>query len=144
MQLTTYTDYALRVLIYLALAEDRLVTIAEMSKAYGISSNHLRKVVHHLAQNGWIMTTRGRQGGLQLAHAPAAILLGAVVRQTEPHFHLSECFDATTNRCPITPACGLGAILHEAQSAFLGVLDSYTLADAVGQKSALLPLLSLR
>lgn len=144
MQLTTYTDYALRVLMYLAVADDRLVTIAELSKAYDISHNHLRKIVHQLAQQGWITTVRGRHGGLHLAHAPQRIPLGAVVRQTEPHWHLVECFDASTNRCPITPACGLGAILHDAQGAFLAVLDRYTLADAVAQKSALLPLLLLQ
>jgi Rrf2 family nitric oxide-sensitive transcriptional repressor len=88
MQLTTYTDYALRVLIYLAVYDDRLVTIADITNAYGISKNHLMKIVHHLAQRGWITTTRGRRGGVRLAHPPTDISLGTVVQETEPHFHL--------------------------------------------------------
>lgn len=141
MQLTTYTDYALRVLIYLAVNDDRLVTIADITKAYGISKNHLMKIVHHLAQGGWITTTRGRRGGLRLARPPQTIALGTVVRETEPRFHLVECFDPATNRCPITPACGLANVLHTAQAAFLAVLDDYTLADIVTQKQALAQLL---
>jgi Rrf2 family nitric oxide-sensitive transcriptional repressor len=141
MQLTTYTDYALRVLIYLAVYDDRLVTIADITNAYGISKNHLMKIVHHLARRGWITTTRGRRGGVRLAHPPTDISLGTVVRETEPHFHLVECFDPAANCCPITPACGLAGVLHEAQEAFLAVLNRYTLADIVTQKQALAQLL---
>ena len=141
MQLTTYTDYALRVLVYLAVHDDRLATIAEMTTAYGISKNHLMKIVHHLAQLGLIETIRGRNGGMRLAPRPNAIKIGEVVCQTEPHFQLVECFNATTNRCPITPACGLASIFHEAQEAFLAVLNRYTLADIVEQKSELVQLL---
>lgn len=141
MQLTTYTDYALRVLIYLAVHEDRLVTIAEITNAHGISKNHLMKIVHQLAQHGWIATTRGRRGGMRLAHPPQAISLGTVVRQTEPHFYLVECFNPATNRCPITPACGLAEVLREAQEAFFAVLDRYTVADIVTRKRELAQLL---
>jgi Rrf2 family nitric oxide-sensitive transcriptional repressor len=141
VQLTTYTDYALRVLIYLAVHDDQLVTIAEITKAYGISKNHLMKIVHHLAQQGWITTLRGRRGGLRLAQAPGTISLGAVVRETEPHFRLVECFDPAANRCPIAPACELAAVLHDAQEAFLVVLDRSTLADIVTRKRELTGLL---
>ena len=141
MQLTAYTDYALRVLMYLAVYDDRLVTIAEMTTAYGISKNHLMKVVHHLGQLGLITTTRGRNGGIELAHPPHTIWLGDVVRQTEPHFHLVECFNEAINRCPITPACGLASVISEAHEAFLVALDRYSLADIVERKSELVHLL---
>jgi Rrf2 family nitric oxide-sensitive transcriptional repressor len=137
MQLTSYTDYALRVLIYLALHDDRLVTIAEMASAYGISKNHLMKIVHQLGQHGFIETVRGRGGGLRLRQSPAQLALGQVVRQMEPHFNLVECFDPTTNRCPITPVCGLTHVLVEARDAFMTVLDRYTLADLIPDKPAL-------
>jgi Rrf2 family nitric oxide-sensitive transcriptional repressor len=141
MQLTAYTDYALRILIYLAVNKERLVTIADIAQAYGISKNHLMKIVHHLAQRGWITTTRGRRGGLRLAHPPHTVSLGTLVRATEPHFALVECFDPVANRCPLTPTCDLAAVLHQAQAAFLAVLDTYTLADIVRQKRPLAQLL---
>ena len=141
MQLTAYTDYALRILIYLAVHEERLVTIADIAQAYGISKNHLMKIVHHLAQRGWITTRRGRRGGLRLAHPPQTVSLGTLVRETEPHFALVECFDPVANRCPLTPTCDLAAVLHQAQAAFLAVLDTYTLADIVRQKRPLAQLL---
>lgn len=140
MQLTTYTEYALRVLIYLAVHDDRLSTINEITQAYGISKNHLVKVVHHLSQRGWVITTQGRGGGIRLANSPEAICLGAVVRDTEPQFHMAECFDAATNQCPITPACGLAGVLHQAQDAFLSVLDQASLADVMQQKATLIQL----
>jgi Rrf2 family nitric oxide-sensitive transcriptional repressor len=141
MQLTTYTDYALRVLMYLAIHDDRLVTIAEMASAYGISKNHLMKIVYQLGQAGFIETVRGRGGGLRLHQSPGHVALGHVVRQMEPHFTIVECFDATTNRCPITPACGLSHVLGEARDAFLAVLDRYTLADLIQNQPALALLL---
>ena len=144
MQLTAYTDYSLRVLIYLAVHEDRLSTIAEMASVYKISKNHLMKIVHQLGQEGFIETVRGRGGGLRLGHAPSRVKLGDVVRQMEPHFNVVECFNASTNCCPITPACGLSHILGEARDAFLAVLDRYTLADIIQEKSALTQLLRVR
>jgi Rrf2 family nitric oxide-sensitive transcriptional repressor len=141
VQLTAYTDYALRILIYLAVYDDRLVTIADIAQAYGISNNHLMKIVHHLAQRGWITTTRGRRGGLRLAHPPHTVSLGTLVRETEPHFDLVECFDPVANRCPIMPICDLAAVFNKAQAAFLAVLDTSTLADIVKQKRALARLL---
>ncbi len=144
MQLTTYTEYALRVLIYLAAHDDRLVTINEMTKGYGISKNHLMKVVHRLSQRGWIATTQGRGGGVRLAHPPDSTCLGGVVRDMEPQFHMAECFDATTNQCPITSACGLAGVLYEAQEAFLAVLDRCSLADVMQEKVTLVQLLGER
>ena len=141
MQLTAYSDYALRVLMYLAVHEKRLVTIAEMATAYGISKNHLMKVVHQLGQVGFIETVRGRGGGLRLGQSPATLPLGQIVRRMEPHFNIVECFDPMTNRCPITPACGLAPVLVEARDAFLSVLDRYTLADLISDRHALARLL---
>jgi Rrf2 family nitric oxide-sensitive transcriptional repressor len=141
MQLTTYTDYALRVLMYLAVHDDRLVTIAEMASAYDISKNHLMKIVYQLGQHGFIETVRGRGGGLRLGQTPERVALGEVVRRMEPHFNLVECFDPTTNRCPILPACGLSHVLVEASDAFLAVLDRYTLADLIPDRHALAQLL---
>jgi len=144
MQLTAYTDYALRVLIYLAVHEERWVTITEMAIVYGISKNHLMKIVHQLGQQGFIETLRGRHGGLRLAHPPDHLYLGEVVRQTEPHFHIVECFHSPTNRCPVTPGCRLASALGEARDAFLAVLDRYTLADIIQEKQALAQLLKLQ
>jgi len=141
MQLTTHTDYALRVLMYLAVHDERLVTIAEMALAYQISKNHLMKIVYQLGQLGFIETVRGRSGGLRLGQAPERVSLGEVVRQMEPHFDMVECFDPATNRCPILPACGLSHVLLEARNAFLIVLDRYTLADLIPNPHALAQLL---
>ncbi len=142
MQLTNFTDYSLRVLMYLAAKGERLATISEVAEAYGISRNHLVKVVHNLALQGFISTLRGQGGGMRLARPPHLIVIGEVVRRTEPAFHL-ECFDPATNRCRIDPACNLRHILAGAYGAFLAALDGYTLADAVSDPSAVARLFSL-
>ena len=129
MQLTRFSDYSLRVLLYLATHQDRLVSIREVSRAYGVSHHHLVKVVQRLLEKELIASTRGRGGGLRLNRPPAAINIGALVRATEPHFDLVECFDRATNTCPIDSACGLKGVLRNAQAAFLKVLDDRTLAD---------------
>jgi Rrf2 family nitric oxide-sensitive transcriptional repressor len=129
VQLTYFSDYALRLLIYLGAHADRLVSIQEVSRAYGISQHHLVKVVQLLVENGLVATTRGRRGGMRLNLAPEQIRVGELVRLTEPHFHLVECFDTTTNTCPIEPACGLKGVFQQAGRAFLEVLDAHTLAD---------------
>lgn len=142
MQLTLYTDYSLRVLIYLGLRQDRLATISEIARCYGISRNHLVKVVHNLSQHGYIKTTRGKGGGLVLARDPEQINIGDVVRHTEIGFDIVECFNPATSACPIVPACALRRVLREATSAFMTVLDGYTVADVLrnrGQLAALLP-----
>ena len=135
MQLTRYTDYSLRVLAYLSLKNDCAVTISEIANYYDISRNHLVKVVHHLASTGFINTTRGKGGGIRLAHKPESICIGDVVRQTEPNFDIVECFNHTNQPCVIEPLCALKMSLHEASQSFLAVLDKYTLADAVKNNS---------
>lgn len=129
MHLTLHADYSLRVLLYLAARPERLVSTQEVSEAYGISKNHLVRVVQALGKHGFVEVRPGRSGGLTLARAPSEISLGQVFRVTEPDFHLVECFDRQTNTCPIAPACGLKGMLFEARDAFLAVLDKYTLAD---------------
>ena len=131
MQLTLYTDYSLRVLIYLGINPQRLGTITDIAQSYGISRNHLVKVVHNLATQGYINTSRGRGGGITLARPATEINIGDVVRHTEVNFHLVECFDRERNTCPIAAACILKGALHEAQQAFMAVLDRYTLADVL-------------
>ena len=130
MRLTTFSDYALRVLMYAAAASDRLITIEETAKTYGVSRGHLMKVVNILTRTGHLKGVRGRAGGFTLANAPEAINLGAVLRATEPDFALVECFGAD-NHCIVTRRCQLPNVLNEALSAFVQTLDRYTLADLV-------------
>lgn len=142
MRLTAYTDYALRVLMFLAVRPEPKPTIGEIAKAHGISRNHLMKVAYELGQAGLIETVRGNRGGLRLKRPAAEIGLGEVVRQTEPDLNLVPCFaQQGADCCVITPACGLRAALHRARAAFLDVLDQYSLADLVQNREALLPLL---
>jgi Rrf2 family transcriptional regulator, nitric oxide-sensitive transcriptional repressor len=138
MRLTTFSDYALRVLMYAAAAGDRLVTIEETAKTYGVSRGHLMKVVNILTRSGYIRAVRGRSGGFTLAMAPEAINLGAVVRATEPDFALAECF-APGSACIITRRCKLPEVLNEALNAFIGTLDRYTLADLMLAKRDFVP-----
>ncbi len=128
MRLTTMTDYALRLLMYVAQHPDRLCTIAEITRAYGISEAHLMKITHQLGLQGWIETVRGKGGGMRLAHAPQDINLGAVVRGIEPDFLLVECF-ATGNACVLTGSCRLTGILDGALRNFLAHLDGFALSD---------------
>ncbi|MCG3195697.1 MAG: Rrf2 family transcriptional regulator [Candidatus Omnitrophica bacterium] len=129
MQLTLRADYSLRVLLYLAVHPGRLVPTSEIAAAYGISNNHLVKVVLLLSHEGYIRSHRGRLGGNELALDPEAINLGEVLRRVEPDFKVVECFDEGTNTCPILPVCGLKVALAKAVEAFLQVVDRYTLAD---------------
>lgn len=140
MQLTLYTDYSLRVLIFLRLHDDRKVTISEIADAYGISKNHLMKVVQQLANEGFVDSSRGRGGGLTLARPPVEINLADVVRRMEPSMAVVECFDEARNTCPIAPACDLQHVLGKAQQAFMATLEDYTLAD-IGKQQAQLRLL---
>jgi Rrf2 family nitric oxide-sensitive transcriptional repressor len=131
MRLTTYTDYALRTLMYLAVNRERLVTIQDIATLHSISKNHLTKVVHHLGQLGMVATVRGRNGGLKLGWEPVDINIGAVVRQTETDFHMAECFHREDNRCVYASACVLEDVLGEATAAYLKVLDGVSLQDLV-------------
>lgn len=130
MRITSYTDYALRVLIYLAADPDRKTTIGEIAATFDISKNHLMKVVHQLSRLGHIESVRGKNGGLRLQRPPVDINLGALFRQTETDLSLVECF-TDTNTCRITPMCELKHILAEAQRAFISTLENYSLADLV-------------
>ncbi|CAN7556542.1 Rrf2 family transcriptional regulator [Rossellomorea sp. LjRoot5] len=132
MRLTLYTDYSLRVLIFLASKpKDELSNIKEIANAYSISKNHLMKVTYELGKMGMIETIRGRNGGIRLAQATDDINIGKLVRATEEDFHLVECFDAANNSCIITPVCGLKHVLGKALNAYLSVLDEYTLSDLI-------------
>lgn len=137
MRLTSFTDYSLRVLMYLATDPDRRATIAEIAAAFDISRNHLMKVVQFLGQAGWLANVRGRAGGIELAHAPEDINIGGVVRATEGDPLPAECFDRANNTCGIVRACKLKGVLAEAVEAFNEVLDQYTLADLVANRNAL-------
>lgn len=143
MRLTVYTDYSLRVLMYLALHSERLPTIAEIAATHGVSKSHLMKVVYELGQAGFVETVRGRGGGLRLGREPGKIGLGDVVRHSEPDMDLVPCFASTVTVCAIQPACKLRSVLHEAGQAFLEVLDRYTLTDLVANKEQLTALLAL-
>ncbi|MBV2150654.1 Rrf2 family transcriptional regulator [Sphingobium sp. AS12] len=132
MQLTRHTDYALRVLIHLAAAPKGRATIPQIADAYGLSRNHLMKVVHGLAQGGFIATQRGRGGGFTLAREPQEISIGAVVRHSEPDMRMADC-----GACAIRPSCGLAGILAQAAAAFLAVLDRHSLSDATRDQAGL-------
>ena len=130
MQLTRFSDYGLRTLIFLALRPNALASIEEVASAYQISENHLTKVVHHLAQTGLIETQRGRNGGMRLARPAADIGIGDVVRATESSIALVECLGG--HACVIKGPCRLQTIMEEAQNAMLAVFDRYSLADIAG------------
>lgn len=135
MRLTTYTDYTLRVLIYLAGHRDSLPTIEAIAASHGISKNHLTKVVHRLALLGLVETFRGRNGGVRLGREPADINIGAVVRSSEPNFYMAECFAEGISSCRLAPRCTLKDALGNATAAYLAVLDSFTLSDLVSTGS---------
>ena len=129
MRLTTFTDYCLRVLIYLAAEPDRRATIAEIASSFEISESHLTKVVHQLGRKGWVATVRGKGGGVALAMSASRIIVGDVVRAMEGELVPAECFG--TDACAIARVCRLREVLTEAVEAFQEVLDRYTLADLV-------------
>lgn len=128
MQLTQYTDYSLRVLIYLGLHGDSLVTINDIADCYDISRNHLVKVAHQLGKFGYIETQRGKNGGIRLRLAPSEINIGEVVRHCEENLTIVECF-SEAGSCAITPSCRLRGVLREALNSFMRVLDGYSLQD---------------
>ena len=142
MRLTAYTDFSLRVLMYLALHPDRRPTIAEIAERYGISKAHLMKVVYQLGLMGYVETIRGKGGGLTLARRLEDITVGEIVRRTEPDMALVACFEAGEPTCVIAPACRLKGKLGEARAAFLKVLDDCTLAEVMGNRPALEVLLA--
>jgi len=142
MRLTVYTDYCLRVLMYVALHSQRRPTIGEIASTYGISKNHVMKVVHQLGVAGYVETLRGQSGGMRLARPPETIILGEVVRRTEPDLALMPCFDEPNGICVLIPACKLRRALQQARAAFLAVLDEHSLADLVENGDVLQGLLA--
>ena len=141
MELTKFSDYSLRLLIYLGLHPNRLVSINEVAQAYGISRNHLVKVVVHLAQLELLQTVRGKNGGLRLAKPPEQINIGVLVRQTETSLALLECFDPATNSCRISSCCALKGVMKQALQAFFQELDKHTLLELLGNHAQLRSLL---
>ncbi|MEH6941803.1 Rrf2 family transcriptional regulator [Bacillus sp. JJ722] len=129
MRLTSYTDYSIRVLLYLHIHDNQLSTIQDIANAYGISKNHLMKIIYNLGKLGYIETIRGRNGGIRLAKSPSEINIGKLVRETEEDFNIVECFSKDHDTCPITSLCTLKGVLNQAMYAFLKVLDGYTLDD---------------
>jgi Rrf2 family nitric oxide-sensitive transcriptional repressor len=127
MRLTTYTDYALRTLMYLAANRDRMVTIKDIADKHDIAKNHLTKVVHQLGILGFVESLRGRNGGIKLGKEPGQINIGTVVRSTEPDFYMAECFDPKKNHCILSTNCVLKDVLYTATKAYLAVLDGVTL-----------------
>jgi Rrf2 family nitric oxide-sensitive transcriptional repressor len=141
MRLTTFTDYSLRVLMYIAAREDGRTTIADVAAAFSISENHLTKVVHFLGKCGFLSNARGGGGGLRLAMPARSISFGCVVRVAEGAIRPAECFDATPGACTIARVCRLRGVLSEAVQAFYGVLEQYTLEDLVAERRPLAKIL---
>jgi len=142
MRLTLHTDFALRVLIQVALNGGKLTTIQDIAESFDISRQHLMKVVNDLSQKGYLDTVRGRNGGIRLDREPREINIGQVVRDTEDKLDVIGCLE-TKGYCQIERVCVLRGALHEATNAFLGVLDGYTLADLIRPHRALSALLML-
>lgn len=146
MRLTDYTDYSLRVLLYLAVRGAGLSTIQDISHAYGISKNHLMKVVQELGERGWVETVRGRNGGLRIAEHTRTLTVGEVVRATESDFALVSCLpdqQGVQRPCVITPQCRLRGALQAASNAFLAELDRYTIGEVAEPQGPLAALLGL-
>lgn len=143
MKLTAFTDYSLRVLIYLASQPSQRVTIARIATSFDISEHHLVKVVHFLGKQGWLTNVRGKGGGLELGERPERIVVGRVVRETEGTPMLADCFGETGGDCQIAPDCRLRGVLGEALAAFYAVLDRYTLVDLVNNREQLARVLFL-
>lgn len=135
MQLTSFTDYGLRSLMYLAGQPDKLCSVKEISDHYGISRNHLVKVVHRLSQLGYIISSKGKGGGIRLAKEADNLRLGDLVKQLEPNMTLVECFNPETNSCKITKSCQLKHYLFEANESFINTMNKHTLADIVKPNS---------
>ncbi len=131
MEVSLHSDYGFRVMMYLALSSHALVQVETISAAFGISANHLVKVVQRLVKLGHVQSVRGRNGGIRLAVAPEKINLGQVFRQMEPSLRLLECFDPETNTCPIIKSCALSEVFGRALAAYLKVLDQQTLASVL-------------
>lgn len=134
MQLTSFTDYGLRTLMYLAARPEEMSSVKEISQHYDISRNHLVKVVHRLSQLGYIETTKGKGGGVQITKGMEKLRLGDLISQLEPNMNVVECFDPETNTCRITQSCQLKHYLFEGAKSFTDTMNKYTLADTISNK----------
>ncbi len=134
MQLTIFTDYGVRSLMYIAAHSERLCSVKEIAEYYGISRNHLVKVIHRLSQLGYIRSSKGKGGGITLAGDPGMLRLGELVQRLEPNMDLVECFNQNTNACRIVNTCHLKHLLMEANQAFIKSLNQYTLVDTIKNK----------
>lgn len=143
MRMTSHTDYALRMLVYVAMRPGRTCTVDDVAKTYGLSRNHLLKVAQRLGRLGYVETIRGRAGGVRLGAPADSINIGALVRATEEDFSVVECLQKRESGCIISPACKLKGMFSEATAAYLAVLDKYTLADAIRNRTALAALLGI-
>lgn len=143
MQLSKFTDYGLRVLMQLMVSTPKRVSVHTIAEIFDISEHHVAKVASHLAKGGYIVSGRGRNGGLMLAKDPKNILIGDVVRYMSGDVPVVECFGQGANECRALAACGLRGPLYEAQQAFFEVLDGYTLNDVVTQKALMRELLEI-
>jgi Rrf2 family transcriptional regulator, nitric oxide-sensitive transcriptional repressor len=140
MRLTLHTDFALRVLIHVGVNDAAMSTVKGIADSFGISKNHLMKVVNDLARRGYLETVRGRNGGIRLMRPPREINIGRLVRETEDELDVLGCFNAT-GYCRIERVCVLRCAVQDAVEAFLAVLDRYTLADLIAPQQALSRLL---
>ncbi len=131
MQLTSFTDYGLRTLMFLAAHPDRMSSVKEIAEHFDISRNHLVKVVHRLSQLTYIETVKGKGGGIKIAKDTTKLRLGDLISELEPNMNMVECFDPKTNTCRITQSCQLKHYLFEATTSYIDVLNQYTLADAI-------------
>ena len=137
MQLTRFTDYSLRALMYLGNTPEKVCTVKEIAEFYAVSQNHMVKIVHNLSKLGYIQSSKGKGGGIKLLITPDKINLKGLVMQLEPNLYLVECFDLPNNRCSISNNCKLKQILHKSLGAFLEVLDQYTLEDICSGRARL-------
>lgn len=143
MKLTAFSNFALRSLMYTALKNGEPASVYDISKAYGISSNHLKKAASEMVAHGYLTTIQGRYGGYLLAKKPEDIVIGDVVRITEGNMELVECFNSNTNTCPLISVCRLSSLFKKALKAFMDVLDDVTLADIIARPKELKPLLQI-
>lgn len=143
MQITTFSDYCLRILIFLAVSDGQQASSREIAERYEISVHHVAKASKWLVRQGYVAATRGKGGGLKLARNPEEIKIGEVIGRAETGLGLVECMRDGKGKCAIEGACGLAAILDEARDAFFDTLDCYTLADAVSKRKGLAKLLQL-
>ena len=143
MRLTTYTDYSLRVLMYVSLKNGEKATIKDICDCYKISKNHVMKIVYQLGREGFLVTSRGVNGGMLLAKKPEEITLREVMLITEPDFKIVECFECGESNCPLVGNCQLNMALNKGLNAFLDVMEGVTIADLVQSKGTMTRLLNL-